>query len=272
LDIGNRLNRDRDFAGWIDDFRFYMGGGDLGFVESVRQSAAGPAGLSAVAGDNQVALTWNPLLEAVSYNVKRSGTSGGPYTVISTSGTVLGTNYVDATATNGGTYYYAVSAATLLSTAPETANSPTEAGVTLPVPPPAPVAGYNSPVYAGMTLNLSASTVAGASYNWTGPDGFVSAIQNPSIVNASQSASGTYNVTATVGALTSPPGSVAVTINPPLVFSVQKSTGNVVFNWPFGVLQSATNLAGPWTDISGATSPFTNTPAGPQQFYRVQLQ
>jgi hypothetical protein len=272
LDIGNRLNRDRDFAGWIDDFRLYAGAGDLSFAESVRQSAAGPAGLLAAAGNNQVALIWNPLLGAVSYNVKRSSTCGGPFTTISTSGTVLGTNYIDSTATNGGTYYYVVSAVTFLGPAPQTANSPTEAGIILPTPPPAPAASYNSPLYAGMTMNLSASPVAGASYNWSGPGGFVSAIQNPSIANVSQNASGTYSVTATVGGLTSTPGSIAVTINPPLTFSVQKTAGNLIFNWPFGALQSATNLMGPWTAVSTATSPFTNTPAGPQQFYRVQLQ
>jgi beta-galactosidase len=130
LDIGNRLARDRDFAGWIDDFRFYTGAGDLSFVESVRQSAVGPAGLTATPGNNQVSLTWNALLGATSYNIKRSTASGGPYTTISTSGIVTGTNYVDSTAVNGTTYYYAVSAATSISEVIETANSPAEASAT----------------------------------------------------------------------------------------------------------------------------------------------
>ena len=108
----NRLDRARCFAGWFDDFRFYLGWGDASFVESVRQSAAGPAGLAGVAGNNQASLTWHALLGATSYNVKRSTTSGGPYSTISTSGTVTGTNYVDSTAVNGTTYYYVVSAAT----------------------------------------------------------------------------------------------------------------------------------------------------------------
>ena len=136
LDIGNRPARDRDFAGWIDDFRFYAGTGDLSFVESVRQSAAGPAGLTGVAGNNQVSLAWNTLLGATSYNLKRSTTSGGPYTVISTSGIVTGTNYIDSTAINGTTYYYVVSAATSISAAIETANSATEAKVTPAMPLP----------------------------------------------------------------------------------------------------------------------------------------
>ncbi|HSY19908.1 MAG TPA: DUF4982 domain-containing protein, partial [Candidatus Acidoferrales bacterium] len=272
LDIGNRLNRDRDFAGWIDDFRFYTGIGDAGFVEAVRQSAAGPAGLTAASGNNQVSLTWNALFGATSYNVKRSAASGGPYTLISPSATVVATNWVDVTAINGTTYYYVVSAATPFIPTGETANSPTEAAVTLPLPPPAPVASYNSPMYAGMTLYLTASTVSGTTYNWTGPNGFTSAIQNPVLLKADQNASGTYSVTATSNNLASSPGSVVVTVNPPVNFSAQALSGNFVLNWPYGTLQSATNVSGPWNNVNGATPPFTNIPAGPQQFYRIQLQ
>jgi hypothetical protein len=211
-------------------------------------------------------------LGAASYNVKRANASGGPYAVISTPGTVMGTNYTDSTAVNGKTYYYVVSAATLISPAAETANSPTETSVTLPTPPPAPLASYNSPMYAGMTLYLSASTVAGASYSWSGPGGFVSTNQNPSLSKAGPSASGIYAVTVTIGGLTSTPGSVAVSINPPLVFSIQRSSSNLIFNWAYGTLEFAPNLSGPWNSINEATSPWTNTPAGPQEFYRVQLQ
>jgi beta-galactosidase len=130
LFVGNRLGRDRDFAGWIDDFRFYLGAGDLSFVESVRQAAAGPAGLSGTAGINQAILTWTPLLGATSYNIKRSLTSGGPYTTISAPGTVTGSSYIDLSVTNGTTYRYVVSAATSLSAATETANSAAEVSVT----------------------------------------------------------------------------------------------------------------------------------------------
>jgi hypothetical protein len=273
LNLGNRLNRDRDFAGWIDDFRFYTGAGDSSFVEAVRQSAVGPSGLQAVSGNNQVALTWNPLLGATSYNIKRATVSGGLYTVISTLGTVSGTNYVDQTAANGATYYYVISAATQISPAAETANSASETSVTLPVPPPAPSASYNSPMYAGMTLYLSVSTVAGATYNWSGPNGFISASQSPSVAKATENASGIYSVTATVGGATSAPGSVAVTVNPPLSFTVQPvASSSLVFSWPFGALQSASNIAGPWNPVSGASSPFTNASSEPQQFYRVRLQ
>jgi len=67
-----------------------------------------PSGLTAVAVNNQVGLTWNPVSGATGYNVKRAAVSGGPYTTIA--GGVTGTNYTDSTVTNGGTYYYVVSA------------------------------------------------------------------------------------------------------------------------------------------------------------------
>src|ERR1017187_2329017 len=137
LFLGNRLARDRDFAGWIDDFRFYTGtGGSAAFVESIRQSAAGPSGLLAVPNDSKVTLTWTALSGAVSYNVKHSTTSGGPYTTISPAGTVTTPSYVDLTAVNGTPYFYTVSAVN--GSAVESANSATEASATPSVPPAAP--------------------------------------------------------------------------------------------------------------------------------------
>ncbi|GAA4378188.1 hypothetical protein GCM10023186_14380 [Hymenobacter koreensis] len=60
-------------------------------------------------------------------------------------------------------------------------------------------AGSNSPLCAGGTLNLTAS--GGTSYSWTGPNGFSSTQQNPSIANATTAASGTYTVTVTSGSI-----------------------------------------------------------------------
>lgn len=273
LDIGNRLGRDRDFAGWIDDFRFYTGAGDWSFIESVRQAAAGPAGLAALPGNNQVLLLWSPLAGATSYNLKRSAVSGGPYTTLSSAGAVTGTSFTDGTALNGLTYYYTLSAATQITRSPETANSPIEASaVGGCVSVPAPTVAYNSPLYQGMALRLTASAIPGATYAWTGPNGFISTNQNPILVNATQNASGTYSVIATVAGCSSAPGLAQVTVNPPVRLSVQPAAASIIFTWPYGALQSATNLAGPWTDLGAATAPYTSAPALPRQFYRVRLQ
>ncbi|MFN4764071.1 hypothetical protein ACKGJN_13160 [Gillisia sp. Q332] len=79
--------------------------------------------------------------------------------------------------------------------------------------PPAPTATNNGPVCVGSTLNLSATTVTGATYSWTGPNGFTSTLQNPSRTNTSAAMAGTYTVTATVNGCTSNPASTNVIIN-----------------------------------------------------------
>jgi hypothetical protein len=55
----------------------------------------------------------------------------------------------------------------------------------------------------------------------------------------------------------------------PLVFQMINS--QLVLSWtnPAFSLQSATQLSEPFTDITGAVSPYTNTPAGAQQFFRL---
>ncbi len=60
---------------------------------------------------------------------------------------------------------------------------------------PGITASGNSPVSEGDTLNLSVG--AGASYAWSGPNGFASVLQNPSIMLVSSADAGTYSVTVT---------------------------------------------------------------------------
>ncbi len=61
----------------------------------------------------------------------------------------------------------------------------------------------NTPVCEGNTLTLSSGTVSGGpsaggySYQWTGPAGYTSAQQNPSIANATLARSGTYTLVVT---------------------------------------------------------------------------
>jgi gliding motility-associated-like protein len=82
--------------------------------------------------------------------------------------------------------------------------------------PAKPVASSNTPVCTGGNINLTAvTTTPGISYNWTGPGGFASTAQNPSIVNVSSSASGKYIVTVTLGPCTSA-DTATVTVIPPV--------------------------------------------------------
>jgi gliding motility-associated-like protein len=83
-----------------------------------------------------------------------------------------------------------------------------------PVPPtPAPLS--NSAICAGETLQLTTGNVLGATYNWTGPNGYTSTEQNPYIVNATPAESGTYAVVVTnaLGCV-SDTGFVTVVVNP----------------------------------------------------------
>jgi hypothetical protein len=75
---------------------------------------AAPTGLVATHGENQVVLSWNTVPGAISYNVKRSTSSGGEATIanVSTPTTTgpLQINTLTPGSTTGKTYYYKVSA------------------------------------------------------------------------------------------------------------------------------------------------------------------
>jgi len=92
--------------------------------------------------------------------------------------------------------------------------------------------------------------------SWTGPNGFSSSEQNPSITKATTDAAGLYSVTATVGSCAPAAAMTIVTINQPPGLSLQTSGNSLVLNWSSGTLQSATNVLGPWYDIGGAASPY----------------
>jgi prolyl-tRNA synthetase len=63
-------------------------------------------------------------------------------------------------------------------------------------PAAAPIAENDGPVCDGGTLHLYASTIAGATYTWTGPNGFSSTQQNPVIASVNSTTAGTYSVVA----------------------------------------------------------------------------
>jgi len=81
-------------------------------------------------------------------------------------------------------------------------------------PTPVPTAGNNGPVCAGSALSLTASTISGATYHWTGPNGYTSTVQNPTVSSSATTAmAGTYSVTVTLYGYTGSPGTTTVTVN-----------------------------------------------------------
>jgi fibronectin type 3 domain-containing protein len=122
------------------------------------QAPATPTGLMATPANAQVSLTWAASATATSYNVKRSTTTGGPYTKISSP---TATNFTDTNLANGTTYFYVVSAVNATS---ESANS-VQASAT-------PVAPTQSP--AAPTGLIAAGGNAQVSLSWTASSGATS--------------------------------------------------------------------------------------------------
>ena len=58
----------------------------------------------------------------------------------------------------------------------------------------------------------------------------------------------------------------------PLNITLQKSGGSLEIIWQAGTLQWADDVTGPYTNVPGATAPYsTVTPSAAKKFYRVQL-
>jgi len=57
-------------------------------------------------------------------------------------------------------------------------------------------ANVSGPACIGQNVTLTATNVAGATYSWTGPNGYTSTAQNPTLTGVSLAMSGVYTVTA----------------------------------------------------------------------------
>ncbi|WP_127586805.1 polysaccharide lyase family 8 super-sandwich domain-containing protein [Paenibacillus koleovorans] len=125
-------------------------------VEEIAGLPTAPTGFTAVAGNQQVALSWNAVNGATSYTVKRSTTSGSGYTTVQSG--ITGTSFADTGRTNGTTYYYVVTATNTNGTG---ANS-FQVSAAPVAPPPAPTG--LSAIAGNGQVALSWNTVTGATY------------------------------------------------------------------------------------------------------------
>lgn len=113
-----------------------------------------PGNVAASSGYLFARVTWNAVSWAANYNIKRSSTSGGPYTTIATN--VAGPSYDDSTSVNQSTYYYVVSAVNAVGESTNSAQASVTVNVTsfinqtsgnwnnvtwLPSPPGRPTSG-----------------------------------------------------------------------------------------------------------------------------------
>lgn len=118
-----------------------------------------PTNVVATAGDGFIALDWSGAPGALGYNVKRSLSSGGPYSVVATN--VMSTAYDDAGAAGGTTYFYVVSG---VNPSGESANSSEVNATAILTVPAAPAGLVATAGNAEISLGWSASSGA-TNYN-----------------------------------------------------------------------------------------------------------
>jgi gliding motility-associated-like protein len=121
--------------------------------------------------------------------------------------------------------------------------------------------GSNSPVCENNTLNLTCSD--GSIWAWTGPDGFTSPNQNPTINNVTALASGTYTVVITDANGCTETKSINVIISP-IIVPTFNTPSPVCIGSTLNPLPTTSNngIIGSWSPAlnNAATTTYTFTP------------
>ena len=184
---------------------------------------------TSIRGSNSISLSCT----AYSTTVVTAGLSGtwipnlnnpSTTTIVTTGGTTA--TYTSSTVFSGfalpGTYHYTWY--TGYCDTPLTITVSTISAVT-------PTLSYNTPVYSGNVLSLSAIASPGATYGWKGPNSFTSTLSNTVVSNnATTNMSGIYSLTATLTNSCSPlplAKSISVTVMP---VTITLSPANVSLN------------------------------------------
>ena len=236
-----------------------------------------PTGLQTSAGNAQVSLNWTVSANTTGYYVKRSTTSGGPYTQIAGTGSPI---FTDTGVTNGTKYFYVVSS---YNSAGQSANS-AEASATPSAPatiPSTPSGLQASPgdAQVGLTWNVSngatsynlkrATTTGGpyttigsstmSSFTNTGLTNGTSYFYVVSALNSAGESANSAEVNATPAAPVTPPAAPT---------GLQATTGNaqVNLNWTISAgatsyhVKRGTMSGGPYTQVAAPTATtFTDT-------------
>lgn len=90
--------------------------------------------------------------------------------------------------------------------------------------PSDPALNTNSPLCTGSDLTLSTNAVAGATYQWTGPNGFASSLQNPVIPDVTAANAGMYKLVVSVGSCQSNETTGQVDIADVTTFTITSSS------------------------------------------------
>lgn len=211
----SQFSADPYFTGEVDEFKVYSRALSAAEIAAAVNSALPPAptGLAAT-GTNQVSLSWAATTGASGYNVKRSTTSGGPYTTIASN--ITTTSYVDAATTSGGPYYYVVTEITgTLESLPSTQ-------VSITLVPNAPTSVIATSWNGRVDLSWNASSGA-ASYT-------INSVANGIYTPVATTTSLTYSVTGLTNGTS---------------YSYAVSASNAVGIGPYSVSATATPISQP---------------------------
>lgn len=133
--------------------------------------------------------------------------------------------------------------------------------------PATPVITHDAPVCKGSVLHLSTAAVTGATYLWTGPNGYTSSAQNPEITVTSDNA-GFYELQVVVNSCKSPAAKEVIDVVDLTDFSISSNGTSTVLCTGTTVQLSVNDLEGytfQWekdnTPITGGTTPSINVTA-----------
>jgi fibronectin type 3 domain-containing protein len=248
--------------------------------------ATAPSNLVATPGDNQVGLTWNAVVGATSYIIKRAPFSGGFYNPIALSGT---TSYTDLSVVNGVQVFYRVSAVTPGGEGPDSAfQGATPAGPPLPPSVIQAVSGNALVVLYWAASDFATFYEVESSATSGGTFTLLQTVNSPALTFTHGGLpNGTpvfYRVRAGNGSGTSAPSSEATatpTIPPPAPptgLNAGAGNGQISLTWNssgaplYRVKRSTTGSSGPYAMIAVVASPaFLDTalPNGVTFFYVV---
>jgi gliding motility-associated-like protein len=143
--------------------------------------------------------------------------TGGTWQEISSSG-MLTNNIWNATNVPSGIYNFKYKVTGLCNTFDEATIT-----ITIKSLPSTPIASVDPIVCDSNTLNLFATPIPNSIYNWSGPNGFSSTDQNPTINTISNLMNGTYTVNVIQDGCVSGSSSVNVLVNPLPNFAIESA-------------------------------------------------
>lgn len=189
---------------------------------------------------------------------------GGTWVETTSSGMLVGSNWSPA-GLAVGTYTFTYTVNGFCNTVDDATVT-----VTINASVDTPVVSSPAAFCIGDDLEFSVQSIAGATYQWTGPNNFTSSIQNPTITGATAASAGNYTVTATIGNCSSN-SSVVVVTNPLPDYTYETECKSGVFTVTIvptpGSSFNPNSATYAWTGPNGFTSTsnplvLTNQPVG----------